>query len=72
MDAQHTHAIALIIDDEVADILIVDARLAAILLSDPTLVDVSPVGEIIPDVKPGYLYDPTTGTFTDPAHRPGV
>lgn len=56
--------IALIIDNEVVDILHCDERLAAILLSNPLMID---IGERVLDetIKLGYSYNIDLDTFTE-------
>lgn len=53
--------VAMIIDNQVVDILRTDNRLAAILLSEPLLLDVTSSEVVVGDV-----YDPDTGTFGKP------
>ena len=56
--------IAMIIDNEVVDIIHANDRLGAIFLSNPIMIDIS---DNLDNVKVGYVYDPTTSNFTEPA-----
>ena len=56
--------LAIVIDNEVVDIMHTDGRFAAILLSNPVVVDVTP--ENIEDQLKTFVgdtYDPESGTF---------
>ena len=60
--------LALIIDNEVVDILHTDERLSAIFLSNPIIVDVSENfynEENKPTLLVGAIYDETTKTFNN-------
>lgn len=56
--------IALVIDDEVVDIIYADERFAAILLSNPTVIDVTDraINEI---VKVGSFYNSESDLFSE-------
>jgi hypothetical protein len=56
--------IALVIDNEVVDIIHANDRLGAIFLSNPTIIDVS---ETLDSVKVGYIYNPATSQFSEPS-----
>ena len=62
--------IALILDNEVVDIIHTDERLAAIFLSNPTIVDVTDHtdenGNFDIMVNPPSTYNPETQEFTPP------
>jgi len=62
--------IALIIDNEVVDVIRTDERLAAIFLSNPTIVDVTDHtdenGNFDIMVTPPSTYNPETQEFTPP------
>lgn len=59
------NTIAIIIDNEVVEIMRLDDKFAAILLSNPTIVDVT--GENKVDLASvGDIYDPVTKTFSSP------
>lgn len=55
--------IALVIDNEVVDIIHANDRLGAILLSNPNIIDISSLDE---SVKVGSIYNPNLNSFTDP------
>lgn len=63
--------VALVIDNQVVDVIHTDERLAAILLSNPTIVDVT--GHTDEDgnfnimVNPPSIYNPETQEFTNPS-----
>lgn len=56
--------VALIIDNEVVDIIYTDERFSAILLSNPVTIDIT---DRVPDeiIRVGYSYDSSTNTFTE-------
>ena len=54
--------VALIIDNQVQDMLHTDERLAAIFLSDPIFLDVTDIYDGAPLV--GWTYNPETGTIS--------
>jgi len=56
--------IALIIDNEVADIIYTDERFSSILLSNPIGIDITDriVNE---DIRVGYTYNPTLNNFVE-------
>ena len=56
--------IALIIDDEVVDIIHANDRLGSIFLSNPTIVDIS---DNLDNVKVGYIYNSATEQFSEPS-----
>lgn len=63
--------IALIIDNEVVDVIRTDERLAAIFLSNPTIVDVTnhtdENGNFNIMITPPSIYNPETQEFTNPS-----
>jgi hypothetical protein len=58
--------VAFIIDNQLVDVLHTDERLAAIFLSEPTILDVSDIYDEKNPIPVNSIYDPTTGTFSDP------
>jgi hypothetical protein len=62
--------IALVIDNQVVDIIHTDDRLAAILLSNPLIIDVTDNidedGNLVIMVNPPSTYNPETKQFTNP------
>jgi hypothetical protein len=56
--------IALVIDNEVVDVLHCDERLAAILLSDATMIDITE-RVLTETIKLGYSYNVDSDTFTE-------
>lgn len=56
--------IALIIDNEVVDIIHANDRLGSIFLSSPTIVDIS---ENLENVRVGYIYNSVTEQFSEPS-----
>jgi hypothetical protein len=56
----HDYNIAVIIDNTVYQVMNVDGQFAAQLLSQPTFVQVAH-----DQVKPGWLYDGSTQSFTE-------
>ena len=56
--------IALIIDNEVVDVLSCEERLGAILLSNPLIIDITE-RVLNEKINPGYFYNPESNTFTE-------
>lgn len=58
-----TYSIALVLDDEVQDIIRTEERLWAMLMSNPLIIDITDL-----ETKPGlnWEYNEETGEFTNP------
>lgn len=62
-EAKKIYSIALVLDNEVQDIMRTEERLWAMLMSNPLIVDTTDL-----EIKPGlnWEYDEETGEFTNP------